>query len=59
MLAYLRHDLLAKICPTVEHCHDDAAELEALVCAGIVNLLYQADNFYQAFQREILALDWS
>jgi hypothetical protein len=32
MLAHLRHDLLAKICPTVEHCHDDAAELEALVC---------------------------
>jgi len=59
MLAYLRHDLLAKICPTVEHCHDNAPELEALVCAGIVNLLYQADNFYQAFQREILALDWS
>jgi len=46
MLAYLRHDLLAKICPTVEHCHDDAPELEALVRAGIVHLLYHANNFY-------------
>jgi len=46
MLTYLRNDLHAKICPTVKHCHDDAAELEALVCAGIVNLLYEANNFY-------------
>ena len=59
MLAHLCHDLLAEIGPTVEHCHDDAAELEALVCTRIVHLFDQADNFYQSFQREILALDWS
>jgi len=59
MLAYLRHDLLAKIRPTVEHCHDDAAELEALIRAGIAHLLDQPHDFYQSFQREILALDWS
>jgi hypothetical protein len=46
ILAHLRPDLLAKICPTVEHCHDDAAELEAFVRAGIVHLLDQPHDFY-------------
>ncbi len=33
MLAYLRHNLLAKVSPTIEHRHDNPAELEALVGA--------------------------
>src|SRR5438876_10856508 len=56
MLAHLCHDLLAEIGPTVEHGHDDAAELEALVRPRITHLLDQPNNFHQAFQREILAL---
>src|SRR5262249_29828655 len=59
MLGPLRYDLPAKVCPAVEHCHDDTAELETLVRAGIVHLLDQPHDFYQSFQREILALDWS
>jgi hypothetical protein len=42
-------------CPTVEHCRR-AAELRRLFARN-ATLLYQADNFYQTFQREILALD--
>src|SRR5262249_46526049 len=59
MLAHVRHDLPAKVCSAVEHGHDDTDELETLVCAGIVHLLDQPHDFYQSFQREILALDWS
>jgi len=59
VLAYLRYNLLAKIRPTVEHCHDDAAHLETLVRARIAHLLDQSNNFYQTFEREILALYWS
>jgi hypothetical protein len=33
MFAYLSHNLLAKISATVEHCHDNAGKLEALVRA--------------------------
>jgi hypothetical protein len=39
MFAHLRHDLLTKICPTVEHGHDNAAELESPVGARIPHLL--------------------
>ena len=59
MLAYIRDDLLTKVCPAVEHSHDDAAELQIRVSPRIAHLFDQSDNFYQTFQREILALYWS
>jgi len=59
MLAHLRHDLLAKICSSVEHRHDNTANFEMLVRSGVAHLLDQPHNFYQSFQREILALDRS
>src|SRR6266540_2453161 len=33
MLAHLRHHLLTKICPTVEHRHDNAAAPESRTCS--------------------------
>src|SRR5260370_40715139 len=54
MLAHLRHNLLAKICSSVEHRHDDTANFEMLVGAGAAHLLDQPHDFYQSFQREIL-----
>src|SRR6266487_1852203 len=56
MLAHLRHDLLAKICSRIEHRHDDTANFETLVRPGVTHLLDQPHDFYQSFQREILAL---
>ena len=56
MLANICHNLRTKIRPTVEHCHDDAANLEALVRARVAHLLDQPDNFHQTFERKILAL---
>src|SRR6266853_106011 len=58
MLTNICHNLRTKICATVEHCHDDAADLETLVRARIAHLLDQTDNFHQTFEREILALYW-
>src|SRR4029434_4224927 len=55
MLAHLRHDLLTKVCPTVEHRHDNAAELESRVGAGIAHLLNHPDNFTQPSEGKILA----
>ena len=46
MLAYIRDDLLTKVCPAVEHRHDNAAELESRVGPRIAHLLNQPDNFY-------------
>src|SRR5439155_1077793 len=56
MLTNICHDLRTKVCATVEHCHDDAADLETLVRARIAHLLDQPDNFHQTFERKILAL---
>src|SRR4029450_1798058 len=56
MFAPLRHDLFTKVCPTVEHGHDNATELESRVGARIAHLLNQPDNFHQTFESEILAL---
>src|SRR5438132_13315778 len=53
MLAYLRHNLLAKVSPTIEHRHDNPAELEALVGAWIPHLADTQHTFYQSFQREL------
>jgi len=39
MLAYLRHNLFAQVCPGVEHGHDNACELEPFVRARIAHLL--------------------
>jgi len=38
MLAHLRHYLCAEVGSAVEHCHNDTANLEPLVCAGIAHL---------------------
>src|ERR1700730_18776790 len=59
MLPHVGDHLLTKVCPSVKHRHDDSGQLKTLVRARINYLLDQPHNFHQAFQREILALDWS
>src|SRR5207253_9397178 len=58
MLTTIGLDLRTKIRPTVEHRHDNTADLEALVRARIAHLLNQPHNFHQPFEGEILALYW-
>jgi len=53
---HIGHHLCAEPRSTVEHRHDNATELEALVRAGIAHLLDQSHNFDQTLKREIFAL---
>jgi len=57
MLAHVSDDLLAEVCSGIEHCHDDASQLEPLVRARTEYLLDYPHDFNQSFQREIFALD--
>src|SRR5260370_897640 len=57
MLPHFVHHLLAQIRPTVEHSHDNAADLDLIVRARITHLLDHAHDFDQTFERKILALD--
>ena len=57
MLAHVCHHLSAQIRPPIEHRHDDASDLHAIVRAGVPNLLDHAHDLYQPLQREELALD--
>jgi len=57
MLPHFVYDLFAQIRPTVEHGHDNAADLDLIVRARIAHLLNHAHNFDQTFERKILALD--
>src|SRR5207245_11366582 len=57
MLPHFVYDLFAQIRPTVEHGHDNAADLDLIVRARIAHLLDHAHDFDQTFERKILALD--
>src|SRR5437870_1049639 len=57
MLAHLRHYLCAEVGSTVEHRHNDTANLEPMVRARIAHLFDYSNNFHQTLEREILTLD--
>src|SRR5437763_15708920 len=56
MLPHLRHDLCAQIRATVEHRHNNSANLDVPVCSGIAHLLHYADNLDQTFEGEVFTL---
>ena len=58
MLANFRHDLRAQVSAAIEHRHDNAADLDLCVRAGVAHLLDDVNDFYKPLEREIFALDW-
>jgi hypothetical protein len=57
MLPHFGHDLSAEIGARIEHRHHNPRDLHAIVHPGVPDLIHDADDLHEPFQREKLALD--
>src|SRR4051794_12960601 len=58
MFTNVGHDLAAQIRATIEHGHENSADLYPVVSPRIANLFDDANDFHKAFEGEIFTLNW-